>query len=226
MRGAAPIRPPYTGDVVAQRGPDRRLFDVWSRFYDAPLVQRLTYRPEQDAVLAGLVRRAPRRVLDVGCGTGLLAARIRRELQGAAVVGCDFSAGMLERAAGNAPGLPLARGSALALPFRAGAFDAVVSTEAFHWFPDQPAALREFHRVLAPGGCLLVSLIHPHLEAMSRAGDRMTRLLGEPAHWPTRSAMRRQVEGAGFRVRSQRFVPRLPAGLVLPSYLTVAERGG
>ena len=32
-------------------GPDRWLFDVWSRFYDAPLVQRLTYRPEHDAVL-------------------------------------------------------------------------------------------------------------------------------------------------------------------------------
>jgi len=207
-------------------GPDRWLFDAWSTFYDAPLVQRLTYRPEQDAVMARLRRTAARRVLDVGCGTGLLAGRIQRELPGTAVVGCDFSSGMLERASRNAAGVPLARGSAGALPFRDGCFDAVVSTEAFHWFPDQPAALREFHRVLAPGGRLLVSLIHPHLEAVSRAGDQVMRMIGEPAHWPTRGAMRAQVREAGFRVESQRFVMRLPATLVMPSFLTVARRAG
>lgn len=212
---------------MAQRpGPDRWFFDVWSRFYDAPLVQRLTYRPEQDAVLRGLARVGPGRVLDIGCGTGLLAGRICRELPGAEVVGCDFSRGMLERAGENAPGAALARGSAVALPFRDESFRAVVSTEAFHWFPDQPAALREFFRVLEPGGRMLVSLIHPHLEVMSCGGDRITRLIGEPAHWPTRDAMRAQVEEAGFRVAAQRFVMRLPATFVLPSFLTVAERPG
>jgi ubiquinone/menaquinone biosynthesis C-methylase UbiE len=210
--------------MAERRGPDRWFFDIWSRFYDAPLVQRLTYRPEQDAVLRGLQAAKPGRVLDVGCGTGLLAGRIGRELASADVVGCDFSRGMLEKARANAPGASLARGSALALPFREHSFEAVVSTEAFHWFPDQPAALREFHRVLAPGGRLLVSLIHPHLESLSQAGDRMMRMIGEPAHWPTRQAMRRQVEEAGFRVASQRFVLRLPATLILPSFLTVAVR--
>ena len=210
--------------MAKRPGPDRWFFDIWSRFYDAPLVQRLTYRPEQDAVLRGLQRAKPGRVLDVGCGTGLLAGRICREFARADVVGCDFSGGMLEKALENAPRASLARGSAIALPFRDSSFEAVVSTEAFHWFPDQPAALREFYRVLAPGGRLLVSLIHPHLESMSQAGDRMMRLIGEPAHWPTRQAMHRQVEEAGFRVESQRFVMRLPAALVLPSFLTEAER--
>jgi ubiquinone/menaquinone biosynthesis C-methylase UbiE len=210
--------------MAERRGPDRLLFDIWSRFYDAPLVQRLTYRPEQDAVLRELRKAKPGRVLDIGCGTGLLAGRIGLELAGADVVGCDFSRGMLEKASANAPGASLARGSAIALPFQDQCFEAVLSTEAFHWFPDQPAALREFHRVLVPGGHLLVSLIHPHLESLSRAGDRMMRMIGEPAHWPTRHAMHRQVEKAGFRVVSQRFVLRLPATLVLPSFLTVAVR--
>ena len=210
--------------MAPRRGPDRWFFDLWSHFYDAPLVQRMTYRPEQDAVLRELDRSAARTVLDVGCGTGLLARRIARERPGVTVVGCDFSGGMLARARQNAPAASFARGSAVALPFRDRSFEAVVSTEAFHWFPDQPAALREFHRVLVPGGRMLVSLIHPHLEAMSRGGDTLMRWLGEPAHWPTRQAMRAQVEEAGFQVASQRFVMRLPATLVLPSFLTEAVR--
>jgi ubiquinone/menaquinone biosynthesis C-methylase UbiE len=112
----------------------------------------------------------------------------------------------------------------LDLPFRDASFDAVVSTEAFHWFPDQPRALAEFLRVLAPQGRLLVSLVNPPLEAMSRAGSRLSRLVGEPAHWPTRGRMRALVEGAGFRVESQRIVLRVPATLILPSVLTIASR--
>lgn len=205
-------------------GPDRWFFDLWSRFYDAPLVQRLTYRPEQDAVLEGLRRVAHGQVLDVGCGTGLLADRIARELSGASVVGCDFSRGMLSQAGRNARRAAFVQGNALALPFRQASFEAVVSTEAFHWFPDQDAALREFYRVLSPGGHLFVSFINPPLESMSRAGRRLSRLVGEPARWPTRARMRTSTEKAGFRVESQRFVLRLPTPFLLPSVLTSATR--
>jgi len=210
--------------MPARPGPDQWLFDVWSRFYDAPLVQRLTYRPEHDAVLRELRRAAPARVLDIGCGTGLLSARIREELPAVRVVGCDFSRGMLARASRHRRAAALVQGSALTLPFGDGVFEAVVSTEAFHWFPDQDAALREFFRVLAPGGRLLVSLVNPPLEAMSRIGRRLSRLLGEPANWPTRGRMRRRVEDAGFRVETQRLVLRVPGTLLLPSVLTIASR--
>jgi len=212
---------------MAERGgPDRWFFDVWSKFYDAPLVQRLTYRPEQDAVLRGLRRVAHTRVLDVGCGTGLLSARIARELPRASVVACDFSRGMLGKVAGHKRASQLVQASALALPFSNGAFDSVVSTEAFHWFPDQAAALREFFRVLAPKGHLFVSLVNPPLELMGWAGGRLSSLMGEPARWPTRKQMRREVEAAGFLVESQRLVLRVPATLILPSILTVASRSG
>lgn len=212
--------------MPTQRGPHRRFFDLWSRVYDAPLVQRLTYQPEHDAVLRGLRRGTTERMLDVGCGTGLLSARLERELPHARVVGCDFSSGMLEQATHNAPNTRLVQGSAVALPFGDASFDAVVSTEAFHWFPDQDAALREFFRVLVPKGRLFVSLINPPLALMSRAGERFSRLVGEPARWPTRGRMRKQVEGAGFEVDSQRIVLRLPATFILPSVLTIASRPG
>ena len=207
-------------------GPDRGLFDLWSRVYDAPLVQRLTYRPEHDAVLRGLRRAQARRVLDVGCGTGLLATRIHRELPRAEVVGCDFSPGMLQKAREKGTQVGWVRGDALGLPFAEASFDAVVSTEAFHWFPDQRAALVEFFRVLGPKGRLLVSLVNPPVEALSRLTRIGSRLMGEPFFWPTRECMHGQVEAAGFRVESQRRVFRLPAGLILPSVLTTAVRPG
>jgi SAM-dependent methyltransferase len=210
--------------MVIRPGPHRSFFDLWSFFYDAPLVQRLTYRPEHDAVLRGLRRVPHDRVLDIGCGTGLLASRISDELPGSKIVGCDFSRGMLSQAAQNGRIAALVQASALSLPFAEGSFDAVVTTEAFHWFPDQGQALTELHRVLVPKGRIFVSLINPPFEAMARAGRRLSQLAGEPARWPTRAGMCRLMEEAGFSVESQRLVLRLPATLVLPSILTVATR--
>lgn len=204
-------------------GPDPGLFDLWSRFYDVPLVQRLTYRPEQDAVLRGLRPARLERILDLGCGTGLLAARIHAELPARRVTGCDFSPGMLHQASQRTPALPWVQGDALRLPFRDGAFDAAVSTEAFHWFPDQPAALGELHRVLAPGGRLLLTL-GAAPEWLGRLTTAGSRLVGQPLRWPTRDVLRRMVEDAGFRVEAQRFIFRLPAPLVVPAYLTQALR--
>ncbi len=206
------------------RGPDRRLFDFWSLFYDLPLVQRLTYRPLHDAVLQGLRTAGSRRILDVGCGTGLLAGRIRRASPRAFLVGCDFSRGMLGHAAARRPDLPWVQGNALQLPFRDGCFDAVLSTESFHWFPDPDAALAEFHRVLVPGGRTFIAMVNPPLEGMSRLTRFASRCVGEPIDWPTRDRMRRRLRAAGFRVERQRRLYRLPAGVLLPPVLSVGLR--
>jgi SAM-dependent methyltransferase len=133
---------------------------------------------------------------------------------------------MLRQAARNSPGLPLVRGDALRLPFRDGSFDAVVSTSAFHWFPDQDVALSEFLRVLAPKGRLLLALVNPPAEWLSRLTRLGSRLLGEPLLLPTRARLRRRMEAAGFRVEAQRAVFRLPMPLILPCVLTVATRPG
>jgi ubiquinone/menaquinone biosynthesis C-methylase UbiE len=197
---------------------------VWSRFYDAPLVQRLTYRPVHDAVLADLRTRGRLRILDIGCGTGLLTTRMREELATSTVVGCDFSHGMLEQGARREPDKSWVQGNALQLPFRDAAFDAVVSTESFHWFPDQHAALVEFRRVLVDGGRALVGLVNPHVEVVSQATHIGSRLIGEPLYWPTSEQMRQQVEGAALTVERQQRIYRLPAGVILGPVLTVAVR--
>jgi len=215
---------PGESAAAPRRGPDAGLFDLWSLVYDAPLVQRLVYRPEQDAVLRALRRQRARRILDVGCGTGLLASRLRRELPRAHVVGCDFSRGMLAHAARRERAPQLVQGTALALPFRDARFDAVVSTEAFHWFPDPVQALRELRRVLVPGGRLLVSLVNPPAEWMSRAARATSLWLREPFDWPTRDRMRERVREAGLDVVEQHLVLRLPFPFLLPTVLTEAVR--
>jgi ubiquinone/menaquinone biosynthesis C-methylase UbiE len=133
---------------------------------------------------------------------------------------------MLRHAHARGPALAFALGDAQRLPFADACFDAVVSTEAFHWFPDPEGALASFHRVLSARGRLLVAFVNPSLDVLSRASRTVSRWLGEPLRWPTPPAVRRQVEAAGFEVASQRRIFRLPAPVLLPSVLTEALRRG
>ena len=82
------------------------MFDTWALFYDLPWLQRSLSRPPHDAVLAELRGARCRRILDVGCGTGQLVARLRHELHGLEVFGCDFSGGMLRQAQTRDPDAP------------------------------------------------------------------------------------------------------------------------
>ncbi len=191
--------------------PGRRFNDVVTRFwsmaaplYDQPTLQRWVYRPAQDEVLAALRGHGARRVADIACGTGILATRIHNELNPDEVYGVDGSDGMLEQARARCAQVRWLKGQAERLPFDDGALDAVVSTSAFHFF-DQPAALREFHRVLAPGGLAAVATISPPLPGLL---GRISSGPGAPAHNPSPAEMRTLFAGAGFTVTDQHRVRR------------------
>jgi arsenite methyltransferase len=111
---------------------------------------------------AALGLRPGERVLDIGSGPGFLVAEMAEEVGAdGRVEGVDPSESMLavarrrEVSAGAAP-IGWSAGDALSLPFDDGAFDAVVSTQVFEYVDDIGAALAEAHRVLRPGGRLLV----------------------------------------------------------------------
>jgi len=111
---------------------------------------------------AGLALRhapGPRRVLDVGCGTGYLLRRLAARLPATAeLTGIDAAEAMVAaaRAASGDGRLSFTTGVAERLPFPAAAFDLVVSTTSFDHWVDQQAGLAECARVLAGGGTLVL----------------------------------------------------------------------
>ncbi len=98
------------------------------------------------------------RVLDVGCGTGVLLERLGSAHPGLALHGVDPTEAMLDRARERSEGrVELKRGEAEALSFADDVFDVVVSVSALHYFSDARRAISEMGRVLRPGGTLVVT---------------------------------------------------------------------
>ena len=98
------------------------------------------------------------RVLDAGCGTGGLLAALRQTHPALDLVGLEWSDEAARRAREKS-GAAIARGSVNALPFAAASFAAVVSADVLcHAGVDPGAALAELHRVLRPGGRLVVNM--------------------------------------------------------------------
>lgn len=89
------------------------------------------------------------KILDVGCGTGQLAAKIADT--GAVVTGVDADAAMVEKAKLNYPSLEFAVADARLLQFDTE-FDAVFSNATLHWIPEAEAVISSIYRALKPGG--------------------------------------------------------------------------
>jgi ubiquinone/menaquinone biosynthesis C-methylase UbiE len=204
--------------------PRRTLNDAVTQFwsvaaplYDLPFLQQWVYRPAQNEVIEQLNDVGARKMADIACGTGILADRIARELHPDEVYGVDMSDGMLAKARARSSEVQWRKGPAEHLPFEDGVLEAVVTTSAFHFF-DQPAALREFHRVLAPGGLVAVATLSPRqpLPLHRLSANRLN-----PAHNPSPDEMRALFEGAGFRVSDQHRVRRPAWTRVLSDLITV-----
>ena len=99
------------------------------------------------------------RVLDVACGTGIVARCAAA--RGADATGVDVNAQMLDVARAADPAVEWIEADATALPLADDAFDVVLCQQGLQFMPDPAAALAEMRRVLAPGGRLTVSVWRP-----------------------------------------------------------------
>ncbi len=140
-----------------------RRFDAAATTYDrfAPL-QRLVAGRLADRIAASVPDpgRAVR-VLEVGCGTGLLTRALRRRLPQAMVVATDLSPAMLQACRARLPGderLLLLAADALQ-PAVSSGFDLICSSLALQWLDDPEASLAALARLLAPGGTLHVATL-------------------------------------------------------------------
>ena len=96
-------------------------------------------------------------VLDVGCGTGMLSARLLGAFPSCRLTGVDLSPAMVERARARLAGRAEVReADAERLPFHDGAFDLVVCNDSFHHYPDPDRAAFQMWRVLRKGGALVL----------------------------------------------------------------------
>ena len=139
--------------VSAQEG-----YALWADTWDAtpsPIVAL-----EHRALLPWILHLHPGRAIDVGCGTGRWTARL-------SAIGLDASPAMLAMAAGK-PGLHgrLAVADATALPMASASADLVLCALTLGHISDRAAAMREFARILAPGGTLLLTDFHPATAAL------------------------------------------------------------
>ncbi|MHB1340913.1 MAG: class I SAM-dependent methyltransferase [Coriobacteriia bacterium] len=157
----------------------------------APLVRRYGDRFTEDdtaAITGWLKPYVPEggSILDVGGGAGQLAAFLAGTLNAHATV-MDPTPQMLSHVAPNERVTAIA-GTAEAIPFANDTFDALITTDAFHHFRDQPAAVSEFARVVRSGGAVLVLDLDPTPLTM-RIIVLGEKLLGEPGAFMTPEEM-------------------------------------
>jgi SAM-dependent methyltransferase len=144
------------GELMIEARP-RNGYRAWSDSYDEPGNPIIAL--EEPVVWSLLNDLRPGRALDIACGTGRHTAHLVG--RGHAVVGVDYTPEMLQRAQARTAGAAFLEGDLRMLPLKDAAFDLVVCGLALAHLPNLDAAVAEVARVLAPGGRVVISVLHP-----------------------------------------------------------------
>jgi trans-aconitate methyltransferase len=173
--------------------------------FGAPVVELLDPQPAE-------------RILDLGCGDGVLTEKIAR--LGATVVAVDAAPDMVEAAKARGLDARVIPGQSLAFE---GEFDAVFSNAALHWMRPQEAVLDGVRRALKPGGRFVAEMGGHNNTAAILTGMRavlarrgIEALNLSPWYFPSAAAYQKKLEAAGFSVEEIAIIPRptpIEAGL-------------
>jgi len=188
----------------------REQFDSWAESYDRLVLNRFIFRPAYRAFIEELLqwrqRGGPLRfdLLDVGCGTGGLAAMLIESKLAGRVAGLDYAEQMCRVARGKAAeyardGSALfVRGDSEHLGFGARSFDVVTCSNSFHHYPHQSDVLIEMRRVLRPGGQLMIIDGFRDNVVGWLVFDVIVQAMEGEVHHATWSDMRRMFENTGL----------------------------
>ncbi len=174
----------------------REYFDRLAPEWDGLLEEKTLARLRE--IVSGLGIEPGARVLDVGCGTGVLFPMLLERVGGEGwVVALDISGEMLRRARAKGYPVEYVQGDAHSLPIRGGVFDWVICNAVFPHFPDKLCALQEIRRVLKDGGRLVIC----HTDSRQAINEFHRSVGGVIAHdtIPDEEEMRRLLCEAGLR---------------------------
>ena len=133
------------------------MFDTVARRYDLTndVMSLWQVRMWRRATRAAVAARPGTRVLDLAAGTG--ASSVGYADDGAEVIACDFSSGMVAEGQARHPEIHFVAGDAMALPFADASFDVVTISYGLRNVQDTLAALSEMRRVTRPGGRVVIA---------------------------------------------------------------------
>jgi SAM-dependent methyltransferase len=157
--------------------------------------------------LARLLPSGPAKILDAGCGTGGLIKALHAANTAWRATGLDFMPLACELAR-ERTGTEIVQGSVTELPFADGSFDAVVSADVVCQVEDGARALREFARVVRPGGAVLVNV--PAFRWLWSYHDDTC----ETKHRYTRNELTGLFRSAGLTVEFASYANLLPLPLI------------
>lgn len=167
--------------------------------------QKHHYVSEYGQTLLHILKAQPdERILDVGCGTGDLTARIAKE--GAKVTGVDLNESMILQAQKKYPHINFSVEDAENLPFK-NEFDAIFSNAAMHWMHNQEAVLKAFYHALKSGGRIVIELGGENnikqvtdaiQSAFNQAGEDFSKV-ENPWTFPKTKVMETMLNQVGFK---------------------------
>jgi len=159
----------------------RKTYDRISLLYDKKRKEKIIYNDynELPATLSLLKNIKGKKILDLGCGTGIYTKILKK--RGADIQGIDISPKMIELAKQNVKNVNFRVGSVYRLPYKSGIFDIVVASLVVHYFSDLDRAFREIRRVLKKNGVFIFSTDNPVVNITHRikGKSRKYRIFGD-----------------------------------------------
>jgi len=199
------------------------MFDEVASAYDKTndLLSLYQSRLWRRSLRAAVAPDSGERILDIAAGTGTSSMALCA--QGAEVVAADFSKGMIAEGKKRYPDLEFVFADAMQLPFKKPEFNAVTMSFGLRNVQDHKVALKEFHRVLVPGGRLVIcefstvrgvlgSLYRWYLRKvlpivarmLSKNPEAYSYLADSIEAWPDQKQLAKDIEEAGFSSVSYR----------------------